>query len=196
MSDIKNYKSDSHSLSNGQVLPRPYKYPEARNAFMEMIDIICCDMYKKNLIASLFTWWVSYDYKSLEYCPNYSGPLALDFYGRLHPKHSGGRVHTREATNIYSEVSKLLTDSFDLKTNHDLLYRRLGVCACDVKSDEGIFQLDLFTDYEAKEKERRLSYAMMEIRSRYGANAVLKGINFSEGATTKERNGLIGGHRI
>ena len=69
MCDIKNYKSDAHSLSNRQVLPRPYEYAEARNVFCEMIDVLCFDMYKKNLISRLFTWWVSYDYKSLEHCP-------------------------------------------------------------------------------------------------------------------------------
>ncbi|MCR5603488.1 MAG: DNA methylase, partial [Lachnospiraceae bacterium] len=90
MCDIKNYRSDNHSLSNGQVLSRPYEYEEARNVFCEMIDVLCCDMYKKNLISRIFTWWVSYDYKSLEHCPEYNGPIALDYYGRLHPKHSNG----------------------------------------------------------------------------------------------------------
>lgn len=195
MSDIKNYKSDSHSLSNGQVLPRPYKYEEARIAFQEMIDILCCDMYKKNLISKTYTWWVSYDYKSLEYCPNYGGPVSMDYYGRLHPSHSNGTVRTHAPTNSPSEVTKLLTIDFDRKTNHMLLYRRLGVCAADVYSDNGLYQLELFTDYDALEREKRLQAAMLEVRTKYGANALIKGINLLDGATTVERNRQIGGHR-
>lgn len=195
MCDIKNYKSDAHSLSNGQVLPRPYEYAEARNVFCEMIDVLCFDMYKKNLISRLFTWWVSYDYKSLEHCPYYDGPLAVDYYGRIHPRHSGGRARSSEHTNSPKEVTALLATEFDKKTDHRLLYRRLGVCACDVISNDGIYQLNLFTDYDALDKERRIQGAMIEIRSRYGNNAIFKGNNLLKGATTIERNTQIGGHR-
>lgn len=195
MCDIKNYKSKNNSLSNGQVLPRPYQYSEARIVFQEMIDVLCCDMYKKNLITKLFTWWVSYDYKSLEHCPNYDGPLTYDHYGRLHPYHSNGTVRTCEATNLPENITAALITDFDRKTDHRLLYRRLGVCACDVYTDQGVYQLNLFTDYDRLKKERNLYYALMEIRARYGANAILRGINFLEGATTKERNTQIGGHR-
>lgn len=195
MCDIKNYKSDSSSLSNGQVLPRPYEYDEARIVFQEMIDVLCCDMYKKNLISKIYTWWVSYDYKSLEHLPYYDGPLALDYYGRLHPAHSNGTVRTADATNSTEAITDALTVDFDRKTDHRLLYRRLGVCACDVYSDNGVYQLNLFTDYEKLDKERRLQCAMQEVRAKYGANAILKGLNFHKGATTRERNMQIGGHR-
>ena len=195
MCDIKNYRSDNHSLSNGQVLPRPYVYEEARNVFCEMIDVLCCDMYKKNLISRIFTWWVSYDYKSLEYCPSYDGPIVLDYYGRLHPKHSNGTVRAMEATSSPREVTLLLSTDFDKKTDHRLLYRRLGVCACEVIDHNGMYQLSLFTDPEREDKERRLHAAMLEARARYGNNAVIKGINLLKGATTIERNTQIGGHR-
>lgn len=195
MYDIKNYHSNNNSLSNGQVLPRPYEYNEARIVFQEMIDVLCCDMYKKGLVSNIYTWWVSYDYKSLDHLPNYDGPLSIDYYGRLHPAHSNGTVRTSVATNSVSEITDALTIDFDKKTDHRLLYRRLGVCAGDVYPDNGIYQLNLFTDYEKLDKERRLQCAMREIRARYGANAILKGINFREGATTRERNMQIGGHR-
>ncbi|MBR3245859.1 MAG: DNA methylase, partial [Parasporobacterium sp.] len=171
MQDIKNYHSDSHSLSNGQVLPRPYKYAEARNVFMEMIDVLCGDMFLKNLTAPAFTWWVSYDYKSLEFCPDYTGPLSIDFYGRLHPRHSNGTVRMRTRTNSVSAVTEALLASFDQKTDHRLLYRRLGVCAANIAEDNGIVQLDLFVDYEALEREKRIQKAMLEVRRRYGASA-------------------------
>lgn len=90
MADIKSYKSDGHSLSNGQVLSRPYKYQEARLVFREMIEVLCTDMFSKNLVTQGCSWWVSYDYKSLDVCPSYDGPLSMDFYGRIHPKHSNG----------------------------------------------------------------------------------------------------------
>ena len=195
MCDIKNYRSDNHSLSNGQVLPHPYKYDEARNVFCEMTDVLCCDMYRKNLISGIFTWWVSYDYKSLEYCPHYEGPLALDYYGRLHPKHSNGTVRTLEATNSPREITPLLSGSFDMKTDHRLLYRRLGVCACNVIDTGGMYQLSLFTDRDKLDKDRKLHAAMLEARTRFGNNAIVKGINLLEGATTMERNTQIGGHR-
>ncbi len=195
MQDIKYYHTDSHSLSNGQVLPRPYRYAEARVVFREMVEVLCADMIRKNLTAPVFTWWVSYDYKSLEECPSYDGPISIDFYGRLHPKHSNGTVRMRIPTNSVRGITASLTDSFDRKTDHRLLYRRLGVCAVDTSEDNGIYQLDLFTDFDALDRERRIQRAMLEVRARYGSNAIIKGMNLLEGATTLERNQQIGGHR-
>jgi DNA polymerase V len=195
MRDIKNYRSGSHSLSNGQVLPRPYTYEEARNVFAEMAEVLCSDMVLKNQVSSVFNWWVSYDYKSLEICPDYEGEVVLDYYGRLHPRHSNGTVRMRMRTNSVRLVTEALLPSFDAKTDHRLLYRRLGVCACDSAVDDGSFQLDLFTDYARLAREDRIQRAMLEVRRRYGAGAVFKGINLLEGATTLERNRQIGGHR-
>lgn len=195
MQDIKNYRSDSHSLSNGQVLPRPYRFEEARLVFLEMIETLCADMLRKHLSAPAFTWWVSYDWKSLEACPGYNGPLAADFYGRLHPKHTGGTVNMRTHTNSPSAVSDALVQSFDRRTDPRLLFRRLGVCAENTAEDSGFFQLDLFTDYDALEKEQRIRLAELSIRRKYGPNAVFKGRDLLEGATTLERNRQIGGHR-
>lgn len=195
MHDIKSYKSDNHSLSNGQVLPRPYKYEEACIVLKEMIDVLCCDMYKKNLVSSKFTWWVSFDYKSLEYCPHYDGPLAIDWYGRLHPAHAGGTVNLRTATNISKLVSDAILNDVIKKTDHRILFRKLGICACNIESDGGYYQMDLFTDYDAINRERQIHEALLNIRTRYGANSMLKGINFLDGATTRERNVQIGGHK-
>lgn len=194
MADIKGYRNKSHSHSHGQVLIRPYRFEEARNAFAEMVDILCCDMYAKNIVARVFSWGVSYDWKSLEECPEYDGPVVLDFYGRLHPKHTGGTASLREKTNSYFLISAALLDQFDKKTDHRLLFRRLSVNAMDIATDDGVFQLDMFMDYAALEKEKRIQGAMMEIRNRFGKNAVIKGMNLNEGATTIERNRQIGGH--
>ena len=194
MQDIKSWKNSDHSLSNGQVLPRPYQYEEARIAFAEMIDLLCSDMYRKNVTCRGITWWVSYDYKSLEHCPEYDGELILDFYGRWHPKHSKGTVKLAVPGNSLQMIRGPVLEQFDKKTDHRLLFRRLGVNAVSVKKDTGIYQLDLFTDYEALEKERKIRGAMLQIRQRFGKNAVLRGINLLDGAMTRERNEQIGGH--
>ena len=195
MADIKGYRNKEHSLSNGQVLPRTYEYAEARLAFSEMIDLLCEQMYKKNVVCKGVSWWVSYDYKSLEHCPEYDGDIVADFYGRLHPCHSGGTFRLPTPSNSISLIRAGLLEQFDRKTDHRLLYRRLGVNAIRVSENAGVYQLDLFTDYEALEKERRIQGAMLEIRQRFGPNAVLRGSNLLDGARTRERNIQIGGHK-
>ena len=195
MADIKHHHNDSKSLSHGQVLPRPYGYKEARLVFAEMIDLLCADMLDKNVITKGLSWWVSYDHKSLEECPQYDGPVCIDFYGRLHPKRAGGTVRLKEKTNSCRLISDALLEQFDARTDPRLLFRRLGISANDIMYDTGICQLDLFTDYDALDRERRIRSAMLEIRKKHGNNAVLKGMDLLEGATTIERNGQIGGHR-
>ncbi len=195
MQDIKSYKSKGHSLSNGQVLPRPYRYPEARLVFREMIEVLCMDMFAKKLVTKGCSWWVSYDHKSLDACPGYSGPVTLDFYGRPQPKRSNGTVKLPTLTNSIQIITVPLLKQFDEKTDHRLFYRRLGVCANDVIEDRGVLQLNLFVDYEALERERRLQGAMLEVRKKYGASAIFKGMDMLEGATTLERNQQIGGHK-
>ena len=119
----------------------------------------------------------------------------LDFYGRLHPKHSNGTVRLPTLTNNLQAISEPLVRQFDEKTDHRLLFRRLGVCAGNVKEDIGMYQLNFFVDYDAQERDRRLLGAMLEVRRKYGANAVFRGMNMLKGATTLERNQQIGGHR-
>ena len=195
MHDIKTYHTDGHSLSHSQVLPRPYKYDEAHLVFREMIDVLATEMFEKNVIAKTFVWWVSYDYKSLEVCPDYGGAVCVDFYGRLHPKHATGTAVTMERTNLSKLIAEVLMPDIERKTDHRLLFRKLGVCAADVVADEGFYQLDFFTDYDKMNKEKQLQAAMQSVRAKFGKNAVLHGMNYLQGATTKERNTQIGGHR-
>lgn len=195
MWDVKNYKTEKHSVSNGQVLPRPYEYAEARIVFSEMIETLCTELFAKRLVAKTCTWWVSYDYKSLDRCPGYDGPLSLDYYGRLHPKHGNGTVKLQSMTNSIQIITEAMLGQFDAKTDHRLLYRRLGVCANDVAEDTGAFQTSLFLDYEELDRENRLRGAMQEVRKKFGSNALFRGMNLLEGATALERNQQIGGHR-
>ena len=195
MQDIKSYKGEKHSISNGQVLPKPYEYKDARVVFAEMVEVLCTDLFAQRLVTKSCTWWVSYDYKSLEYCPSYDGPVSIDFYGRLHPKHSNGTVRLPAETNSIQLVTEAMLRQFDANTDHRLLYRRLGVCADKVSADTGAYQLNLFVDYDALDRENRLRGAMQEVRRKYGASALFRGMDLLEGATTLERNNQIGGHR-
>ena len=101
----------------------------------------------------------------------------------------------RENTNSYNLISSALVTQFDQKTDHRLLFRKLGVSAMDIKQNQSCFQLDLFMDYKALDREKRIRGAMLEIRKRYGKNALVKGINLLDGATMMERNEQIGGHK-
>lgn len=195
MEDIKSYRSESNSLSRGQVLPRPYRYDEARIVLQEMLDLLCADLFIRNLTTPVLMWWVSYDHKSLDLNPRYSGPVRLDFYGRLHPCPAGGTVRLRSRTNAFRLIGDAVLSAFDAKADHTLLFRRLGICAEDVRLDGSAYQLDLFTDYAALEKEKRLQKALLEVKNRYGANSILKGTSYLDGATARERNLQIGGHR-
>ena len=100
-----------------------------------------------------------------------------------------------ERTNLSKLITEVLMPDIERKTDHRLLFRKLGVCAADVVADEGFYQLDLFTDYDKMNKEKQLQAAMQSVRAKFGKNAVLHGMNYLQGATTKERNTQIGGHR-
>lgn len=195
MEDIKGYKTEKHSVSNGQVLPKPYEYAEARLVFAEMVEVLCTELFAKRLVAKACSWWVSYDYKSLEHCPGYDGPVSMDYYGRLHPKHSNGTVKLPSTTNSIQIMTAALLKQFDIKTDHRLLYRHLGVCANEVSCDDGAYQLNMFLDYEKLDRENRLRGAMQEVRRKYGTNALFRGMNLMDGATALERAQQIGGHR-
>ena len=195
MSDIKAYRSASHSLSAGQVLPRPYRYDEALVIFREMADGLAADLVDRHLQAAAVVWYVSFDPASLEACPDYTGPVCVDFYGRLHPAHAGGTVRFPVPTNSVREIRDAAADAFRRLVNPALLARRIMLCAEDVRSESSTVQLDLFTDYAARERELHLQHAMLSLRKKYGRNILFKGMNLLEGATAMERNRQIGGHR-
>ncbi len=195
MADIKNYHSSSKSLSNGQVLPRAYLFYEARIVFLEMCDHLCADMYTKGLSGRSFTFWVSYDYTSLDDAPDYDGPIHRDYYGRLYPGHTAGIAHFANSTRNPVLIKNALLKQFDTLVNRNFTVRRLGVCACEIVEGDGIVQLDLFHDGKEDQREENIQSAISLIRTRYGKNAVLKGTNFMEGANERIRNEQIGGHQ-
>ena len=196
LKDIKDFRPRSNSRSVGQVLPRPYKFGEARLVFSEMVDQLCLDLLKRQTRTKALTFWVSFDPASLEDLPGYDGPVAPDFYGRLHPCHVVGSVRLRTHTASAREIRAAFLAAFDAKVDRRLLIRRLGVAAENLQ--EGCVQLDLFTDYQAQQREENLQRALLEIRRKYGPSvprAIIKGKNLLEGATAIERSQQIGGHR-
>ena len=195
MSDIKAYRPSSRSLSTGQVLPRPYRYDEALVIFEEMADGLAADLVDRRLQAASVVWWVSFDPASLEACPDYTGPVCVDFYGRLHPAHTGGTVRFSVPTSSVREIREAAADAFRRLVHPGLLARRIGLCAAEVRSESSAAQLDLFTDYTARERELHLQHTMLSLRKKYGGNILFKGMNLLEGATAMERRRQIGGHR-
>ena len=123
----------------------------------------------------------------------YNGPLTIDFYGRLHPAHVDGVVHTRTHTSSTREIEKALCTAFSEEVDHRLLIRRLGVAAGGLQGD--YVQMDMFTDYDALEKEERLQRVFLDVRRKYNNNVLLKGKNYMSAGTARERNGQIGGHK-
>ena len=192
LADIKAYRPRAHSLSVGQVLPRPYAFDEARLVFSEMVEQLSMDLVAKGLATGCLSFWVSFDPISLEKC-RYDGPLSIDYYGRLHPKHTGGTVRLRTRTASARMLREALLAAFDGRVDHRLYVRRLGVCAADTHND--CLQLNMFTDYAALQGEEKIQRVVLDIRRKYGGNAILKGMNYLDGATARERNTQIGGHR-
>ena len=196
LADIKNYRPKANSRSVGQVLPRPYKFAEARLVFSEMIDQLVMDLIERETRTKELSFWVSFDPISLEELPSYDGPVSLDYYGRLYPSHVVGTVRMAAHTSSAKDIRTALLYAFDRKVDPRLFIRRLGVVAGNLQA--GYVQLDFFTDYKAQEREERLQRVLLEIRQKYGPTAprvITKGKNMLEGATAIERSQQIGGHR-
>lgn len=211
---IKAYRPETHSISSGQVLTEPYKVETARIVVLEMIDAVSLELVDKRLVTNQLTLTVSYDSESLtrpEIRRTYHGPVSIDFYGRQVPVHSHGTANIPVPTSSSRILSENISALYDRIVNPKLLVRRLTVCANRLmpesmrhKGYDGV-QLNLFEDYDDQaarteresldlEKERRNQEAVLNIKKKFGKNAILRGLNFAEGATQKNRNRQIGGH--
>lgn len=211
IADIKAYKPQSNSLSNGQVLQDPYSCDKARLIVKEMADNLSLDLAEKNLVTSKITLTIGYDAESIanpQIAACYHGEITTDGYGRRIPKHAHGTENLARKTYSSHTISEAAARLFDRIIQPKLLVRRITVCACDVtsKDDRSIEfvgeQLDLFTDYAAREqkilaeiREENMQLAVLKIKHKFGKNALLRGMNFEEGATMRARNNQIGGHR-
>lgn len=194
MKEIKAYKPSSNSISEGQVLACPYPYDKARIIIREMADSLVLQLTDKHLITDSLTLDVGYDRENCD-LGSYQGPLHIDRYGRTVPKSAHGTTHLENATNLGSLLIPAAVALFDQIIDPKLTVRRITITANHLEQDEGLFQTDLFTDTSRLEKEKQLQEAMLGLKKKFGKNAVLKGTNYLDGATMKERNRQIGGHR-
>ena len=200
--DVKAYKPRSRSLSIGQVLPEPYTNEKARLITREMAELLALDLVEKRLVANQITLTVGYDIKNIE--DNiYTGEVKSDPYGRQIPKHAHGTGKLGRYTSSAKRIVDEFINLFDRVTDEKLLVRRVIVVACNTisekEAEKSAEQLDLFSIADNSEteleRERSIQYAILKLRRRYGKNAVVKGMNMLEGATTIERNRQIGGHK-
>ncbi len=198
MADIKSYRPSVHSLSSGQVLSTPYTCAKGRIIVREMTDLLVLDMVEKRLVADQMVLSIGYDKESLESVKNYRGPVTADYYGRKVPKPAHGSVNLGRQTSSGTLIADAVMDLYDRIVDPRLLIRRLNVTANHVVPEsqvEGV-QLNLFEETpEDSSRERSRQEAILSIRRKFGPNAILTGIDFEEGATTRERNNQIGGHR-
>ena len=194
MKEINAYRPETNSLSEGQVLSCPYPYDKARIIVQEMTDSLVFQLTDKGLVTDSLTLDIGYD---RENCDKgvYHGPVHIDHYGRTVPKGAHGSTRLDNPTNLSSQLMAATTELFDRIANRNLTVRRIIIAANRVVKDQGILQVDLFTDTSKLEREKSLQATMLGIKKKFGKNAVLKGINYLEGATMRERNGQIGGHK-
>lgn len=194
MKEINAYRPETNSLSEGQVLSRPYSYDEARIIVHEMTDSLVFQLTDKGLVTDSLTLDIGYD---RENCDKgiYHGPVHIDHYGRTVPKGAHGSTRLDNPTNLSSQLMAATTELFDRIANRNLTVRRITIAASRVVKDQGILQVDLFTGTSKLEREKSLQATMLGIKKKFGKNAVLKGTNYLDGATMRERNGQIGGHK-
>ncbi|MCR5675938.1 MAG: DNA methylase [Lachnospiraceae bacterium] len=217
IASIKAYRPESSSLGSGQVLKRPYAFAEAKLVTMEMTDLLVLDLVDKGLVCDAVVLTIHYDVENLtdpERRARYRGEITRDFYGREVPKYAHGTENLDGFSSSTQKIMAAMSRLFDRVVDPDLLVRRIAVTASHTvreedapgRREENYEQLDLFTDYAAverqrdaeraaMEKERNLQHALLDIKKKYGKNAVLRGMNLQEGATAVERNGQVGGHR-
>ena len=190
MADIKAYRPSASSLSSGQVLMEPYSFEKARTIVREMTDLLSLDLVDKRLVTTQLVLHVGYE------AGEGKGPIVKDWYGRPTPKPAHGSVNLPFATSATSILLRSMLELYDRIVNRSLFVRRVYVVASQVKREEEIdgVQLSLFDEKTDTSRERKQQEAILEIRRKFGKNAILKGMNFEEGATTRERNRQIGGH--
>ena len=210
--DIKSYVPENNSISSGQVLQEPYPFDKAKLVVREMTESLVIDLVKKDLLTDQMVLTVGYDIENLSGGKQDSFEVDTDRYGRKVPKSAHGSINLKRKTSSTKLIVEAVMELFDSIVNERLLVRRMYVVANHVTAGEEKIeqpkyeQLDLFTDYEARdasvqkeeaalEKEKKMQKAILALQEKFGKNAVLKGMNLQEGATANERNAMIGGHK-
>lgn len=215
IADIKSYKPETNSLGSGQVLGCPYTYEKARLIVREMTDLLVLDLVDKGLVTDQIVLTVGYDIENLtnpEISKKYHGAVTTDYYGRKVPKHAHGTANVGRYTSSTKLILDAVTELYERIVDKNLLVRRLNVTAArvipesEVKDSGTGEQMSMFVDYEEIERkrdeeeeklkrEKKMQKTVIDIKKKYGKNAILKGMNLEEGATAKDRNRQIGGHK-
>ena len=206
--EVKEYKPSTSSISSGQVLHCPYDFEKAKLIVREMADALSLDLAAKNLVTKQLVLTIGYDAENLTRQPSYSGEIKLDRYGRKIPKHAHGTQNLEEYTFSSDIITGEMLKLYERITDKSLSIRRITVVAAgiikesEIKSQIKYEQMDMFTDYAAKEreeiavqKEKRRQKAILKIKAKYGKNAIVKGTSLKDGATAMDRNAQIGGHK-
>lgn len=210
MKDVKAYKPSTKSFSSGQVLAEPYTFDKARVVVREMADSMALKLVDKGLVTSHVGLSVNYDVENLSQEKDYEGEVATDWYGRKVPRFAHGAV-ALEPTSSSRAITKAILGIYDDNVDRKLLVRRLTVVVGSLVSRDSVkqvkeVQLDLFADHEAEERrqkerkakaerENRMQKAALTIQKRFGKNAILRGTDFEDGATLRDRNSQVGGHK-
>lgn len=209
------YTPENTSISSGQVLHCPYDFEKTKIIVREMTELLVLDLVEKRLVTDQIVLTIGYDIENLtnpEIYKNYKGEITVDHYGRKVPKHAHGTANIDRKTSSTMLIMDAVMELFDRIVDKNLLTRRVTICANKLTREDKLVkkqtyeQMDLFTDYDAKaeeqkkqeialKKERSLQDATIKLRTKFGKNAVLKGTNLQEGATTIDRNRQIGGHK-
>ncbi len=215
MEDVKAYKPETNSISSGQVLHCPYEFDKARLVVKEMIDLMALDLVDKGLVTNQIVLTIGYDIENMtdkNRSQNYKGTVTTNYYGKKVPKPAHGTTNLPKQTSSTTLITNAVMELYDKIVNKKLLIRRINIVANklvderSVKSANKYKQLDLFTDYEVLnkqrekenaelEREKRMQNTILDIKKKFGKNAILKGMNLQEGATAKDRNNQIGGHK-
>ena len=213
--DVKNCKPERKSISSGQVLHTPYEYEKAKLIIKEMSDLLSLDLVSKKLATDQLVMTIGYDVENLtnpKIRKNYNGEITIDRYGRRVPKHSHGTINLEPQTSSSKIIMENMVKLYDNIVNKNLLIRKINIVANNLIGEENIQikhkieQIDLFSDYKDKteiikkeqleeKQEKELQNILLNIKNKYGKNAILKGMNLEDGATTIDRNGQIGGHK-
>ncbi len=215
IAQVKAYKPETNSISSGQVLSVPYNFEQAKLVVREMAELMALDLVEQKLVTDQIVLTIGYDVENLtnkEKAKKYNGEITTDHYGRKVPKHAHGTTNLKMQTSSAMLITDAALTLYDHIVDLNLLIRRITIVANKVvdesaaKQNDVYEQLDLFTDYgqaakqqeEEKtvlERERRMQKAMIDIKNKYGKNAILKGMDLQEGATSRQRNEQIGGHK-
>ena len=211
IADIKSYKPMAKSLGSGQVLHEPYPFDKAKLIVREMTDLLVLDLVDKGLTTNQMVLTIGYDRENLsnpKILSNYRGEVTTDYYGRPVPQHAHGTANLPRQTASTKLITDAVMELFDRIADPNLLVRRINICAAHilpegaVSPEDGFLQMDLFSapdkicaEEADLEREKRRQKAILTIQKKYGKNALLKGMNLCEGATAKDRNRQIGGHK-